>query len=90
MRTTVTLDPDVERLLKANMQRHRKSFKQTLNEAIRRGLLAETKSVMRKSFKVKARPMGLRVGIDPTKLNQLAEKMEIESYIEAARRREAK
>jgi hypothetical protein len=90
MRTTVTLDPDVEQLLKATMHRRRKSFKQTLNEAIRRGLLPGTKSVTGESFKVKARPMGLRAGIDPTKLNQLADDMEIESYIKAVRRRDAK
>ena len=31
MRTTVTLDPDVERLLREAMHRSRLSFKETLN-----------------------------------------------------------
>ena len=38
MRTTVTLDADVEKLLRDSMHRERKSFKRALNEALRRGL----------------------------------------------------
>lgn len=37
MRTTVTLDKDVERLLRDEMQRARKSFKASLNDAVRAG-----------------------------------------------------
>ena len=37
MRTTVTLDPDVERLLKARMRETGVSFKQALNDAVRAG-----------------------------------------------------
>jgi xanthine dehydrogenase molybdopterin-binding subunit B len=37
MRTTVTLDPDVERLLKAEMRAKGVSFKQALNDAVRAG-----------------------------------------------------
>jgi hypothetical protein len=38
MRTTVTLDPDVERLLRTAMRERGVSFKQALNRAIRDGL----------------------------------------------------
>lgn len=38
MRTTVTLDPDVEALLKQAMREHGLPFKQALNEALRTGL----------------------------------------------------
>ena len=38
MRTTVTLDPDVERLLKDAMRERAISFKEALNEAARIGL----------------------------------------------------
>ncbi|QHC01719.1 antitoxin [Epidermidibacterium keratini] len=37
MRTTVTLDPDVESLLRRLMQRRGISFKQALNDAVRVG-----------------------------------------------------
>ena len=38
MRTTVTLDPDSEALIKRLMRERRLSFKEAVNEAIRRGL----------------------------------------------------
>ncbi|MBS0657376.1 MAG: antitoxin [Verrucomicrobia bacterium] len=38
MRTTVTLDPDTEALLKAETARTGLSFKEVLNRSIRRGL----------------------------------------------------
>jgi hypothetical protein len=38
MRTTVTLDPDVERLIRDAMRERAISFKEALNEAARTGL----------------------------------------------------
>lgn len=38
MRTTVTLDPDVERLLETAMRERGISFKEALNQAVRVGL----------------------------------------------------
>ena len=38
MRTTVTLDPDTELLLKDQARKTGESFKQVLNDAIRRGI----------------------------------------------------
>lgn len=38
MRTTVTLDPDVERLIRDAMRERSISFKEALNEAARMGL----------------------------------------------------
>jgi hypothetical protein len=38
MRTTVTLDPDVDTLLRKEMRRQGQPFKQVLNNAIRAGL----------------------------------------------------
>lgn len=37
MRTTVTLDPDVEHLVRKTMRERGISFKQAINEAIRQG-----------------------------------------------------
>jgi hypothetical protein len=85
MRTTVTLDPDVEWLLKEAAHETRQSFKQVLNDAVRAGLRPSS-TVRRKRFSVKARPMGLRPGIDPTRLTELADELEIEAFLEATRR----
>ena len=38
MRTTVTLDPDTEQLVRERMESEAVSFKQALNDAIRAGL----------------------------------------------------
>lgn len=40
MRTTVTLDPDVETLIKVAMKEKGLTFKQALNEAVRAGAAA--------------------------------------------------
>jgi len=42
MRTTVTIDPDTENLLRAEVRRTGLSFKEVLNLSIRRSLLATT------------------------------------------------
>ena len=86
MRTTVTLDADAERLLRNAMHSRRKSFKHTLNDAIRAGLGATSKSQNRPRFVVKARPMGLRAGIDPTSMNQLVDELEVDAVLAKARR----
>lgn len=86
MRTTVTLDQDVERLLRDTMHRTRRSFKETLNQAIRAGLTARHTTEQRTPFVPSARPMGLRKGIDPTALNKLADELEMEGFSERAGR----
>ena len=80
MRTTVTLESDVERLIREKMHRSRKSFKKTLNDAVRQALMSETKLVKKTRFVVKARPMGMIPGIDPASLNDLDTDLEVEQF----------
>jgi len=70
MRTTVTLDKDVERMLRDAMHRSRKSFKETLNAGLRAGLTARPAPAASVPFVVKARSLGLRAGIDPAGFKQ--------------------
>jgi hypothetical protein len=86
MRTTVTLDPDVERLLKDAVRKSGRSFKDVLNRAVREGLAAQAKPQPGKPFRVRARKMGLRRGIDPGSLNRLVDEMDIEDFLERQRR----
>jgi hypothetical protein len=81
MRTTVTIDPDVSLLLKEEMQRSKKPFKQALNDAVRRGLI-QPGSPDRPRFKVRAHDMKLKPGIDPDRLNQLADELETEAILQ--------
>ena len=87
MRTTVTLDKDAEQLLRLAMHKRRKSFKETLNDAIRTGLGATPLPKNRPRFAIKARPMGLRPGIDPTGLNKLADDLEADGIVAKSRDR---
>ena len=86
MRTTVTLDKDVEQMLRSAMHRSRHSFKATLNSALRAGLAAKPVPTRRARFVVKARPMGLRAGLDPASLNKLADDLETDSVMAKAPR----
>lgn len=54
MRITVTLDPDVERMLREAMHRSRSSFKETLNASIRVGLSQKTTQPVRRPFVIQA------------------------------------
>ena len=81
MRTTVTIDPDVHQLIQDEMQRSRRSFKETLNQALRRGLADMAPPVDEQPFRVDARPLGLRAGIDPARLNQLNDDQEIDAFL---------
>lgn len=77
MRTTVTLDPDVEQLLKDEAHRTRTSFKAVLNNAVRAGLRRTAPPERREPFMVEASPMQLRTGIDPARLGEIADELEI-------------
>ena len=58
MRTTVTLDPDVERLIRDAMRERGISFKEALNEATRIGLggkgLKRARAFRQKSYRMGA------------------------------------
>jgi hypothetical protein len=84
MRTTVTLDEDVERLLRAAMHRSRCGFKEALNAAIRTALGRQAARNRRVPFVLKARPMGLRPGLDPAGLNKLADELEVDAFLARA------
>jgi hypothetical protein len=74
MRTTVTLDADVEAKLRAVMRERGVSFKVALNDSVRAGLaLGTTPS---KRFRVHSRPMGVRPGVNLDKALTLAGEME--------------
>jgi hypothetical protein len=77
MRTTVTLDPDVEAKLRAVMRERGVSFKAALNDAVRAGFTGEAPS--RKRFRVKSAPLGLRINID--KALTIAGEMEDEEIL---------
>jgi hypothetical protein len=79
MRTTVTLDPDVAAKLKADAHKRGVSFKEALNGNLRRGLEgAEAKPV---PYRIKARPMGFKGGLDLDKALQIAGRLEDDEIV---------
>lgn len=78
MRTTITIEPDVEALLRQRMRERGTSFKETVNQSLRAGLNEGKK---REAFKTTGRRMGLRPEFDLTKANQLAARLEDEQIL---------
>lgn len=80
MRTTVTLDPDTERLVRRRMAERQVSFKQALNDAIREGAADDEER-----FETSARAMGTpTVNLD--RALQLAGELEDEELLRRMRR----
>ena len=83
MRTTLTLEPDVEKLLEQEVARSRRSVKQVVNEALRRGL-TRSKEKARKIV-VKVSDSRLQPGYDPASFNALADELEDTEIVRKAR-----
>lgn len=76
MRTTITLDEDVAAKIKSKMQKTGLSFKDVVNEMLRTGLVLSEKAAKQKPFKVNARPLGLRPGLNYDSFSELLEQVE--------------
>jgi len=76
VRTTVTLDDDVFAKLQAEMRRSGRSFKETVNEFLRRGLTARRQAPPAKPFRIQARDLGLRPGFQLDNIGELLEQIE--------------
>ena len=79
-RTTITLDEDVRAKLDAEARKTGKSFKETVNETLRIGLLSRQKTGTLKPFKVRAKDMGLKPGYSYDKPWELIEEIEGPGY----------
>lgn len=81
MRTTLTLDPDVAQELKKRIESEHVTLKEAVNSALRAGLRAA--KLKEKPFKVEPFPASFRLnpGIDPDKLNQFLDDVEVEEFV---------
>ena len=81
MRTTLTLDDDLAARLKEFAHRKGISFKEALNSALRRGLTAPEGSGRRpRPFRVRTFRSPFQPGVDPMKLNQLSDEVEVRRF----------
>jgi len=83
MRTTVTLDPDVESMLRREVRRRGEPFKQVLNNAIRAGL----RNMRRRAETFEPLTFNMRKpNVDLTKAASLAAELEDQELIGRYRR----
>lgn len=83
MRTTVTIDPDVENLLRKSIRAEGRPFKQVLNDALRRGLKLVPKPA--KPFVQRTVDMGVPL-VDLTHTGRLLDDLEVADFLEKAKR----
>lgn len=77
MRTTLTLDDDVAfRLKKAQESERSKSFKEIVNETLRRGFDSQYEKPGKTRFKVKPFSLGLREGLRLDNIEGLLDQIE--------------
>jgi hypothetical protein len=80
MRTTLTLDDDIAAKLKAESRKTGRPFKQVVNETLREGFFARKTRKELPPFKVRARPLGLRPGLNYDCVWKLLEEIEGPDY----------
>jgi len=85
MRTTVTLDSDLEQILRENAVRTHRPFKRVLNETLRSAIAGTASAGNLKPFVVKSRPMGLRSGHDPIGFSKLSDDLEAAAFLDSTR-----
>jgi hypothetical protein len=79
MRTTVTLDPDVEQLLRERMAAKGVSFKRALNDAVR-----ESGPRVDYVFETPSSRLGLKVDLDHG--GELLSELDVDDFLAAAKR----
>jgi plasmid stability protein len=73
----LTLDDEVAAKLRAEARKTDRSFRETVNEALRRGLVAPRAAAVGQRFAVKVRDLGeLRAGLSLDNLGDLLERVE--------------
>ena len=71
MRTTLTLDNDVADYLKEQARLLEVSFKQVVNDTLRRGMSPGIREAPARPYRVRPNHGGLAPGVDPLKLKEI-------------------
>lgn len=75
MRTTLTLDTDVAKLVEQHRKASNQSLKETINDLLRLGLVAAARPAA-KPFVVKSRALGLLPGMSYDNIGELLESLD--------------
>ena len=82
MRTTLTLDDDVLRLIRDAVHRERRSMKDVVNDALRCALREPTST----EFVARVHHSALSPGVDPRRLNALVDELLDDDAVAVMRR----
>ncbi len=86
MRTTLTIDDSIDRKLKQVVKRTGKTYKQVVNETLKRGLAAP--EYPRREYRLKPSALGEpQPGYDLTKSLQLADQLEDDEILRKLKHR---
>ena len=78
MRTTLAIDDDLFDKLKEAAAKRREPFTRVVNETLRRGLAGQRpRQARRGRFRVETFDSAFRPGVDPLRLNQLLNELEV-------------
>ena len=83
MRTTLTIDDTIAARLKAMARHENRPFKEVVNETLRIGL-GQTRR--RSRYQVSPHKCGFLTGVDPQRLSQLYDELEIADHVAEIRR----
>lgn len=83
MRTTLTLDPEVARLVEDAVHRERRPMKQVVNDALRRALAP--RPTRRVPYRAIVHDTSIRPGFDLAGFNRLADEFEDDAILRGSR-----
>lgn len=84
MRTTLTLDDDVARLVEDAIHREHRSMKQVINDALRQALAPPVSR--QEPYHLTPHDSAVRPGFDLAGFNRLSDELEDEAIIDRARK----
>jgi len=83
MRTTVAIDDDLFEKLRDAAAKRREPLSRIVNEMLRRGLSGQHPRPSRRArFRVEPFDSAFRPGVDPLRLNQLVDDLEVRRVVE--------
>lgn len=82
MRTTLTMDDDLAQSIEDMRARRQLSFREAIDQLLRAGLQSlEQGPTKSKPYSGPVFRCGLKPGIDPNRMNQLADQLEVEEHL---------
>ncbi len=79
MRTTLTIEDQIDLRLRTVAERQNRSYKDVVNEALAAGLQQLEVAEPLPEYQVKVQDFGFQAGVDIARLNQLYDELETES-----------